>query len=114
VISPEDFDALRRIADDIRRYGEDVGYGYYPGGDPRDFHPDPECCSTEEYGRWQEACAAWERGETPDPGGPHKHFEGGHVTVAHYGLGTYTMRDETLSRLAQDLDDLTDAIRSHE
>lgn len=89
----------------------EVGYGYYPGGDPRKFSPDPECCTVEENARWKAACEAWDRGETPDPGGPHvplghplpdgvepvasiigRAEDGqtfGHHTVAHYGLGTY-------------------------
>jgi hypothetical protein len=85
---------------------EDVGYGYYPGGDPRNFSPDPECSTDEERAKHKAACEAWDRGETPDPGGPHIPIgkplpEGanvdavntycGHVTVAHYGLGEYTM-----------------------
>lgn len=86
----------------------DFGYGYYPGGDPRNFHPDPECCTEEEVAKHKAACQAWDRGETPDPGGPHVAITGeglkytdragvehiatsGHLTVAHYGLGTYTM-----------------------
>lgn len=84
------------------------GYGYYPGGDPRHFHPDEECCTPAEIAAHKAACEAWERGETPDPGGPHlplteeniakyapsvvvKHGAGGHITVAHYGIGTYDL-----------------------
>jgi len=84
------------------------GYGYYPGGDPRNFFPDYECCLPAEIERHRAACEAWDRGETPDPGGPHisrdakpEHPESvmavvegsdgaGHQTVAHYGMGTYT------------------------
>lgn len=66
-----------------------AGYGYYPGGDPRNFSPDPESCTAAEVARWKAACAAWERGETPDPGGPHIPIENGHLTVGHYGIGIY-------------------------
>jgi hypothetical protein len=87
----------------------DFGYGYYPGGDPRKFSPDPECSTDEERARWKAACEAWNRGETPDPGGPHipigsplpagaepvlANLSMGHVTVAHYGLGSYEMEYE--------------------
>lgn len=89
----------------------DTTYGYYPGGDPRDFVPDEECCTPEELARHREACEAWARGETPDPGGPHVPLDQptsvepsaavvgpggrGWKTVAHYGLGTYTIQDDT-------------------
>lgn len=92
-------------------------YGYYPGGtDPRDFSPDVECCTEAELAAHKAACEAWERGERPDPGGPHRALGGGelpadavsalkvlgedgaviggHVTIAHYGIGTYSYRDE--------------------
>lgn len=76
--------------------------------DPRHFHPDEECCSPAEIAAHRAACEAWERGETPDPGGPHlpiteeniakyapsvivKAGACGHITVAHYGIGSYTM-----------------------
>lgn len=95
----------------------DVTYGYYCGGDPRDFSPDRECCTAEEIAAWESACAAWERGERPDPGGPHQPLAEGetvadalsggagadavlvvdgtaiHKTVAHYGVGTTTSED---------------------
>jgi hypothetical protein len=41
-----------------------AGYGFYPGGDPRAFDPDPECNSPEEITRWGLACwRAWAYGE---------------------------------------------------
>ncbi len=102
-------------------------YGYYPGGtDPRDFHPDSECCTPAEMAAHKAACEAWERGERPDPGGPHLPLGGdlpadavavlkvigsggdvvgGHVTVAHYGIGTHSYRDE-------DAEDVLDQIEA--
>ena len=47
---------------------QDVGYGGFKGGDPRNFTPDHECCSATEIAAWKEACARWTsaelRGET--------------------------------------------------
>jgi hypothetical protein len=79
---------------------ENDGYGYFPGGDPRRFQPDEECCKPDEIERWKADCAAWERGERPDVGGPHSYVtdEEGRVLVrvtrAHYGLGSYTYRNQ--------------------
>lgn len=85
----------------------DTTYGYYPGGDPRNFHPDAESCTPAELERHKEACAAWDRGDRPDPGGPHKPLPDGtpgHITVAHYGIGTYSMRDEDAEDVIDQLD----------
>jgi len=42
-------------------------YGTFLGGDPRRFRPDPEASTIDERYRWIEACAAWDRGERPEP-----------------------------------------------
>lgn len=44
-----------------------ISYGGYYGGDPRRFFPDHEACSAEEIAAHRAACAAWDRGERPDP-----------------------------------------------
>ena len=72
-----------------------TGYGFFPGGDPRTFHPDPECSTEAERARHAADCAAWDRGEFVagpacrstynDDGSLHSH-----VTPAGYGLGVYT------------------------
>ncbi len=41
------------------------GYGFFPGGDPRDFAPDPDCSTEEERAQHAADCAAWNRGERP-------------------------------------------------
>jgi hypothetical protein len=110
-----DFDRLREIADRLRSEGEHPVYGYFPGGDPRDFSPDPECSTDEEQAAWRAACEAWESGVKHDVGGPCQ-WAGDKdavvkTTTSHYGLGTYVMRDETMSKLAQDLDDWIDRAR---
>lgn len=81
------------------------GYGSFPGGDPRDFTPDPECSTDEERKRHADDCAAWEAGQRPTvktsglefvEAGTYKHRDGspnraGYAFVerAAYGLGTY-------------------------
>jgi hypothetical protein len=81
----------------------EVTYGYYPGGtDPRDFTPDGEVCTPVEIASHKAACEAWERGERPDPCGPHGPLppemraagKEGWTTTAFYGMGTYAYRDE--------------------
>jgi len=67
----------------------DYGYGFFPGGDPRKFTPDPECSTELEQENHRKACYLWDKGETPlaDTGGwvtPNMH-----VTKAPFGLGTY-------------------------
>lgn len=42
-------------------------YGYFLGGDPRQFSPDEECCTTEEIARWQALCADWDVGRQAEP-----------------------------------------------
>lgn len=69
-------------------------YGFFPGGDPREFTPDPECSTEEERARWEADCAAWNRGERPDVGPACTHHDLGDgaqaiFTRSFYGLGTY-------------------------
>lgn len=68
----------------------EVGYGFFPGGDPRDFHPDAECSTDAERALHSEHCAMWDRGEhvtVPTSGWVTPNM---HVTRSSYGLGTYT------------------------
>lgn len=84
---------------------QECGYGFFCGGDPRDFHPDHECCDAKEIENHRHACELWdeaeERGETPEPekcpSGWVYDAEGKplmHVLRAPYGIGTYTMEWE--------------------
>lgn len=76
-----------------------IHYGYFMGGDPRNFSPDVECSTEEERAAHKAACEAWDRGERPDIGGPHKPLldkdgnQIGHITISGYGLGVTTMED---------------------
>lgn len=79
----------------------DVGYGYFHGGDPRNFHPDVECCTQAEVDNHRRACELWNEaerdGKTPEP----EECPSGwiydnngkpvvHVLRSPYGIGTYT------------------------
>ena len=73
-----------------------MGYGFFPGGDPRDFHPDGESCSEEEIKAHKEACARWDAGEVKDEGhsGVIIPLPNNGVAIAcghRFGIGTYTL-----------------------
>ena len=78
-------------------------YGFFQGGDPRNFHPDAESCSEDELKHHREACRLWDeaeaRGETPTPeacpSGWIQLPDGttAHVLRSHYGIGTYSYDD---------------------
>lgn len=66
------------------------GYGFFIGGDPRDFTPDDECCTKEEIDAWREACKKYREGD---------HVPGGVVIGpgfigcgGRFGIGTYRVR----------------------
>lgn len=115
MISDEEFDGLRAIADSIRCEADVPHYGYFLGGDPREFTPDVEVCSVEELERHKADCEAWERGEGIDRGGPHRPLSDntkvGWETVSHYGMGMQSLKEPALMKLAQDLDDWIDRAR---
>lgn len=74
---------LREALAELRQYFEslaqetELGYGYFPGGDPRTFSPDPECSTESERAKHRRDCAKAEIGA--------------YVEVGGYGLGTYKM-----------------------
>jgi hypothetical protein len=74
-------------------YQREPIYGYFGGGDPRDFHPDHECCSPEEIKRHKEACEAADKlakdRNLPCPSGWERLPDGraAHVTRAPFGIG---------------------------
>lgn len=119
MIDDEEIDQLRAIADRVRAYAEQSYYGFFHGGDPRNFSPDPECSTAEELEQHKADCAAWEAGNNVER---HVHApllaaDGkciGHTTTAHYGLGVNVFEDPELMKLAQDLDDVIDRIRQVE
>jgi hypothetical protein len=70
-----------------------TSYGSFYGGDPRRFHPDPECSTDAERAAHAEACKAWDRGERPpEPLGHESHYDASGKLIKHinrnpYGLG---------------------------
>lgn len=66
-------------------------YGFFPGGDPREFSPDHESSTDEERARHKADCEAWDRGERPTVPVSGWVSESVHVTRSAYGLGTYTV-----------------------
>lgn len=41
----------------------EITYGPFIGGDPRNYLPDDECCTPDEWATWGMACAEWDAGE---------------------------------------------------
>jgi hypothetical protein len=84
--------SLRRV---VRNYGP------FPGGDPRQFKPDPRACTQDQRSRWRSACGAWReaesRGTIPRPedypdGWVKREFDvlETHFLDGNYGIGWYT------------------------
>lgn len=72
----------------------EFGYGYFPGGDPRNFTPDRECCSPGEIEAWERDCAAWEKGEQIHSvkfGREYSRDGKSSIHFSGYGIGTYTL-----------------------
>jgi len=74
-----------------------MSYGYFTGGDPRQFTPDRDMCSQAEIDNHDAACRRWneaeERGETPEPepcpSGRTVDSQGNsiHILCTPYGIG---------------------------
>ena len=71
--------------DEFEGWGQ--SYGYFLGGDPRNFDPDPEGLMPDELSRWVSDCEAWDAGTPISRDGPHIPFDGGHLPVSNYGMG---------------------------
>lgn len=65
------------------------GYGFFPGGDPRRFSPDLECCTEEEIASHKAACERWEAGDATALPGSCIHGDGCIITLSGFGLGSY-------------------------
>lgn len=70
------------------------GYGFFPGGDPRRFFPDEESSTEEERASHKAACERWEAGDTTALPGSCVHFDGGHVLLSGFGLGSYWYEED--------------------
>lgn len=76
------------------------GYGFFSGGDPRNFFPDHESCSPEEIANHKRACEAAEKHGLTDLECPSFFFKDdngnvGHVLKAPFGIGSYTIEMES-------------------
>lgn len=71
------------------------GYGYFPGGDPRNFFPDPECSTDKEREDHKAACDAWDAQQKSEPESPAGEWTGNiHLLHGKYGLGSYSIPPE--------------------
>lgn len=93
-------------------------YGYYMGGDPRDFTPDPDCCTAEEIKAHAVACAAANANE-PFEATPHRHTlsemdMGGSAILTFqsergsFGLGIRRVRNAPVANLRKLIQDALD------
>lgn len=98
-------DLLRYLAAHFQSEAEQTGYGFFCGGDPRKFTPDPECSTEQERAKWKAECEAWSRGEQVDTSGNVGRWvsENLHIQPGGYGLGTYSYEDEFSAGLAKAL-----------
>lgn len=97
-------------------HAEEKWYGSFQGGDPRLFHPDPECSTEKDRANHQAACEAWEKGERTEFGpsplneedityvqkdGEERTIPAGTAFVQSqvFGLGTVTQVDEEATGL---------------
>jgi len=110
---------LKRARDLLDVEADGQSYGYFLGGDPRNFTPDHDCSTEAERACHAADCAAWDRGEhasspngcevmtAADAGvdgsrvnpltGESRTIEPGSLVLAtrcSYGLGVTTWRDE--------------------
>lgn len=70
------------------------GYGFFPGGDPRRFHPDEDSCTPEEIVSHKAACDRWEAGDTTALPGSCVHGPGFILTLSGFGLGSYWCEED--------------------
>ena len=79
---------------------QESGYGYFCGGDPRNFYPDSDC-SEQEIANWKQACEFAETKGLDDlecPSGWIYDAAGKpvmHILRAPFGIGVYTYEYET-------------------
>ncbi|MGB9781411.1 MAG: hypothetical protein ACPLSY_01835 [Moorellaceae bacterium] len=87
----------------LEEAAEEVHYGSPMCEDPRDFTPDPECCTEKEIAAWKEACRRAEAGEKVEI--PHHIWEKDpdgtvrHISYNPWGIGTSVIRNPELCAL---------------
>jgi len=108
----EALDELRTLFGDMMREAEDVGYGNFPGGDPRDFSPDPECSTGVEQANHKAACEAWDRGEQTQHKGCEWLSPDLHIMRTPFGLGGYVMRNPWAADVAERIERILNRLES--
>lgn len=72
-----------------------LGYGFFPGGDPRSFTPDKERNSPRELENWCAACEAWNRGDQQSIAAGCVVMPDGRIqNISQLGMGTYMFDDD--------------------
>ncbi len=94
------YDALRIILPYLQELAkEDYVYGFFHGGDPRDFTPDSDASDTERANH-KAACEQYERDAVGNPSCC-EHRDGMIITKAPFGLGVNRYQDpEAVKALA--------------
>lgn len=104
----EAIDELRQLTREFQERAEELHYGFFLGGDPRDFSPDPECSTEQERAAHKAACDEWNAGNRVTV--PMPQCMRGDPTVVGFGLGVTVMEDpvaaDAADRLARILDRL--------
>lgn len=93
-------EALRAILPYLREAAQDQSvYGFFHGGDPRDFYPDSDA-TEDERAAHKAACEQYERDAVGNPSCC-EHRDGMTITKAPFGLGVNTYRDEEAVKALQ-------------
>lgn len=104
----EALDELRQLTRELQERAEESHYGFFIGGDPRDFSPDPECSTEQERAAHKAACDEWNAGNRIEA--PMPQCLRGNPAVVGFGLGVTTLDDpvaaDAAERLARILDRL--------
>lgn len=104
----EALDELRQLANEFHERADEVTYGFFCGGDPHTFSPDPEASTAEERAAHAAACDRWAAGDRTPVHMPH--CSRGDMTKIGFGLGSQVLEDpvytDAADRLARILDRL--------
>jgi len=91
---------LHELYQDLLREAEMPHYGFFLGGDPRQFTPDPECSTPEERAAHDLSCHHWNNGNRVEVPMPQCMRGNGEVG---FGLGTSVVEDPVAADAAERL-----------
>jgi len=108
--------ALRKALERGRDYAEQVfsGYGFYRPENPHSFYPDHECCTPEEIANHKAACEAFDNGTYVRDHSDGWLSEGLRVTMAPWGIGSYSESDPIIDAALAQPDNYTAIIAAHD